>query len=204
MDDKVRLSIEQLIAQWRTESQEQARRLYSHRTVSWDNIRTIEGRMQERCANELDALLQSVQEQNHGSDSVRDNLRSVPDIRPTSGDVHRASTEVIADLPKHLLWRLVDRFERHDRSLDADDEYIKLSDLKAALLQLESVRSVTPQEPLRALIDAWECFDSEAADQNPAPDFTLRNRYRAEIRKLVAALKVATPPKAVTPQEPNG
>ena len=42
----------------------------------------------------------------------------------------------IERLPRHLLWRLVDRFERHDRTLDVDDEYVRWSDL-VALLQAQ-------------------------------------------------------------------
>jgi hypothetical protein len=41
--------------------------------------------------------------------------------------------EQIAQLPRHVLWHLVDLFERHVRSVDGDDEYVKWADIQTLL-----------------------------------------------------------------------
>jgi hypothetical protein len=121
----------------------------------------------------------------------------IHDVEALLQSVRSVTTQELASEPPFDDWA-----SHIAEDVDAKSRSQLEFEIEEALKKAWSARSVTPQEPLRALLDAWERFDSEAADQNPAPDFTLRNRYRAEIRQLVAALKVAIPPEAVTPQEP--
>jgi hypothetical protein len=51
-----------------------------------------------------------------------------------------------AQLPKHVLWHLVDLFERHVRSVDGDDLYVKWSDIEAVLAQTMGTEEVMPSD----------------------------------------------------------
>jgi hypothetical protein len=42
-------------------------------------------------------------------------------------------TAILEQVPRHLLWRLADAFQRYQSSTNADDEYVTLSDLLALL-----------------------------------------------------------------------
>jgi hypothetical protein len=49
-------------------------------------------------------------------------------------------------LPRHLLWRLVDRFQRYEPGTDADDAYVRWADVAAALR--EPPEAAPPWQPI--------------------------------------------------------
>ncbi len=48
---------------------------------------------------------------------------------------HTALLDALVALPRHLLWRLADRFQRYERDTDADDAYVRWRDVEDILRQ---------------------------------------------------------------------
>jgi hypothetical protein len=105
----------------------------------------------------------------------------------------------VSQVQRYTLVDLVDRFERWDRSLDADAEYVKWSDVAAALQQAQAT---IPH--LQALVEKWRerAAKMRANARDTVVESLIAQRADAFIEcenDLAAALLSAIP----APREPQ-
>lgn len=103
-------------------------------------------------------------------------------------------------LPKHLLWRLAEAFQEYRRGYDADDQYVKLSEVEAALADLvtETQAHGLTREELHLIESALLNRANDKLYRSPqlAEDRTALLTLSHKCKQIAAALR-----RSVTRQE---